>query len=330
MVDGSAVLFSNPEHMPIARNRSSTPVLLLPHCSRRPLNRASLARALCAALGWVVISIAQAGSTTAPPLLSSVQRVPVVIGGQTIYLQMRVYKPPGDGRFPTVVFNHGSTGYGIDTARFSRPVDAAVVAAFFVHRGWAVVIPARRGRAGSDGEYDEGFSAIRALGYSCVPSRALRGADRALEDIEASVKAIIDMPFVDASRLVMAGESRGGALSIAYAGAHPTEIKTVINFVGGWLGWPCPTTVSVNEALVDRGSSYPRESLWLYGESDSYYTVAQSREVFASFVAAGGKGSFQAFVVPARDGHWLPSFPGLWTKAVETHLRRAGLPADEQ
>jgi dienelactone hydrolase len=278
----------------------------------------------------VFFTHAHAASNLPTPLLSSIQRVAVTIDGQPVHLQMRVYKPPGDGKFPTLVFNHGSTGYGIDTRRFKQPVDAPAVGAFFVQRGWVVVIPARRGRAGSDGEYDEGFSAIRSLGYSCIPSRALAGADRALRDIEAAVGAIVKMPFVDASRLVMGGESRGGALSIAYAGAHPAEIKTVINFVGGWLGWPCPNASSVNEVLMNRGASYPGESLWLYGENDSYYSVAQSREGFDAFIAAGGKASFHEFVVPAKDGHWLPSFPALWTNAVEANLRQAGLPVGEQ
>jgi hypothetical protein len=34
----------------------------------------------------------------------------------------------------------------------------------------------------------------------------------------------------------MAGISRGGILSITYAGMHPREVSGVINFVGGWMG----------------------------------------------------------------------------------------------
>jgi len=72
---------------------------------------------------------------------------------------------------PTLVFNHGSTGRGTDPRAFTRPIDYPEVAKFFVDRGWAVVMPARRGRGGSEGPYDEGFATNRALGYVCDPSR---------------------------------------------------------------------------------------------------------------------------------------------------------------
>ena len=81
------------------------------------------------------------------------QKVPVTIDGESIYLQMRIYKPAKAGKHPTLVLNHGSTGTGMVSDRFKRPVDMPAVASFFVMRGWAVVIPARRGRAGSDGNY---------------------------------------------------------------------------------------------------------------------------------------------------------------------------------
>jgi dipeptidyl aminopeptidase/acylaminoacyl peptidase len=67
--------------------------------------------------------------------------VPVAIDG----LEMRVYKPAGDSPVPTLVFNHGSTGSGTEPSRFTWPLDYPPLARSFVERGWAVVIPARRG-----------------------------------------------------------------------------------------------------------------------------------------------------------------------------------------
>jgi predicted acyl esterase len=82
----------------------------------------------------------------AAALYSSLQLEPVTIDGESIHLQMRIDRPAGTGKFPTLVYNHGSTGFGIYTRRFKQPVDAPAIAAFFVERGWAVVMPARRGR----------------------------------------------------------------------------------------------------------------------------------------------------------------------------------------
>src|SRR5229473_1986169 len=97
-------------------------------------------------------------------------RVPVLVDGETVRLAMRIYKPVSGNPAPTLVFNHGSTGMGTDPGLFSRPIDAPAVARFFVQRGWAVVMPARRGRGGSDGLYDEGFAADRSRGYTCDPA----------------------------------------------------------------------------------------------------------------------------------------------------------------
>jgi dienelactone hydrolase len=254
------------------------------------------------------------------------QYLPVTIDNETVQIEVRIHKPAEEGKLPTLVLNHGSTGSGMDPARFKQPVDMPAIASFFVRRGWVVFIPARRGRAGSEGKYDEGFSVIRALGYTCIASRSLAGADRALDDIEAVMKPIRKMPFVDPSRIAMGGVSRGGALSIAYAGMHPVQVKAVINFVGGWLGWPCPTMSSVNQALLSRGAAFPGETLWLYAKNDSYYSLSHSRKNFAAFTAAGGKGFFHEYAVPAKNGHLLPAFPEFWGKDIESYLDRIGLP----
>ena len=141
------------------------------------------------------------------------QMVPVQIDGKTYRLEMRIYKPKGEGPFPTVIFNHGSTGSGRDERIFERPIRSTEVVNFFIKRGWAIVLPARRGRAGSEGLYDEGFRENRSLGYTCEFPVSVAGADRALRDVEAAIDKIIAMPFVDSSRLLIGGNSRGGILS---------------------------------------------------------------------------------------------------------------------
>ena len=84
--------------------------------------------------------------------------VPIMVDGQTVHLEMRFYKPSTEAKVPTLVFNHGSTGRGRDPSLFTQAIDFPQLAQFFVQRGWAVIMPARRGRGGSEGEYDEGFA----------------------------------------------------------------------------------------------------------------------------------------------------------------------------
>jgi dienelactone hydrolase len=272
---------------------------------------------------WVLLVLLL---SCAPTRAQETSMVPVIVDGQTVRLKMRIYKPARTGPVPTLVFNHGSTGRGRDSRLFLRPIDFPALAQFFVQRGWAVVMPARRGRAGSEGRYNEGFAVDRALGYSCDRVLSIPGADRALRDIAAAMDAILAMPFVDRDRVVIGGHSRGGILSIAYAGQHPEQIKGVINFVGGWLGTGCPMASTINQGLFQRGASYPGDTIWLYGGDDPFYPLSQSRKNFAAFQAAGGQGTFHTFPQAESIGHRLVAYPDVWASVVEAYLKRQGLP----
>ena len=100
----------------------------------------------------------------APSIAQEKVMVPVTIDGSSVRLEMVVHKPPTTGPFPTLVFHHGSTGSGRDPYAFTQTWNPPELARHFVERGWAVVLPSRRGRGGSDGFYDEGFSADRSFG----------------------------------------------------------------------------------------------------------------------------------------------------------------------
>ncbi len=254
--------------------------------------------------------------------------MPVTVDGEQVKLATITYKPAGNGPFPVLIFHHGSTGRGTDPALFARPYDPKALAEWFTARGWAVVLPSRRGRGGSEGRYDEGFARDRSQGYSCEENLSLPGADRALRDIDAVTPAILALPFVDRMRFVVGGQSRGGILTIAWTGLHPTEPKAAINFVGGWVGTGCPTAVSINQNLLKRGAAYPQPSIWLYGEGDPFYPLWHTRANFAAFQAAGGKGAFHEYQPPqGLNGHQISSAPQLWSATLEAYLAERGLPA---
>ena len=254
--------------------------------------------------------------------------VPLAIDGEQVRLATITYKPPGNGPFPTLIFHHGSAGRGRDPALFEQPYDPKALAAWFTARGWAVILPSRRGRGGSEGIYDEGFEPDRAQGYSCEPTRALAGAERALSDIDALMPVLLAQPFVDRERVAVGGVSRGGILAVAWSGRQPAVPRAVVNFVGGWLSDRCPAIDEVNAELFRRGSAFKRSTLWLYGYGDSSYSLRHSRRNFNVFRAAGGKGAFREYVLPeGMDGHRLAAVPDLWTVALESYLTDQDLPA---
>ena len=273
-------------------------------------------------LGCIVLAM--------PGALAAQERamVPVTIDGEPVKLATITYKPPGNGPFPTLIFHHGSTGRGRDPALFERPYDPRLLAAWFTARGWAVILPQRRGRGGSEGTYDEGFAPDRAQGYSCEPARALAGVERALDDLDAITPLLLAQPFVDRERVAIGGVSRGGILAVAWAGRQPEVPRAVINFAGGWLGERCPASDAVNAELFRRGSAFKRSTLWLYAYNDSLHSLRHSRVNFAAFRAAGGKGAFREFTPPeGMDGQQIAAVPDLWTEALEGYLADHDLPA---
>ncbi|MFI4998837.1 MAG: alpha/beta hydrolase family protein [Reyranellales bacterium] len=254
--------------------------------------------------------------------------VPVTIGGEQVALGVILYTPAGGGPFPTLIFHHGSTGFLNDPFLVAHPFDPTALVGWFTARGWAVALPSRRGRGGSQGLYDEGVLRNGTPGYSAEPKVTLAGAERALADIDALTPVLLDMPFVDRTRFAVGGQSRGGILSLAWSARRPTLPRAVVNFVGGWLGGGSPTGAAVNQSLMTPHAADAPASLWLYGDQDPYYPLASSRANFAAFKAAGGRGTFHDFQPPAGlTGHEIVWEPALWSATLEAYLGERGLPA---
>lgn len=261
----------------------------------------------------------------APIYTRVVERIPTPwkdADGRAQTLEAVVYRPLGaKGPLPTMVFNHGSTGDGNRPSWFTFTWTSPEVAQYFTAKGWQVVLPQRRGRGKSDGLYDEGFGANRAAGYTCKPEPSLAGLDRALADLDAVMAHVQQRSDVDSARLLIGGVSRGGILSVAYAGTRPDMFLGVVNFVGGWIGDVCKEAALVNRTGFLRGAAMPQPTLWLYGERDSYYALDHSRASFEAFRAAGGKGKMVSYALPSgQNGHNIHGHPALWKAELDSYL----------
>jgi dienelactone hydrolase len=243
-------------------------------------------------------------------------------GGNDVTLQMIAYVPLGAGPYPTIVFHHGSTGNGDNPALFGLTYESESLAFFFAERGWMVLFPQRRGRGGSGGLYDEGFTPDRSR-YSCQAAPALAGLERALQDADVLTSFVLGMSDVDPQRLVVGGISRGGILATAHAQRRPTVYRGVLNFVGGWLGEACSDAETVNRSTFERAAAQPTPVLWLYGENDPFYSAAHSRGNYDAFVASGGSGTFRLYRRSdvSASGHFIINEPSLWRSDLESFLR---------
>lgn len=245
--------------------------------------------------------------------------------GQTIQLAATLYRTRLPGRQPLVILNHGAPGFAADAVQRTWHFEAE--ARFFLAHGFNVVVPMRKGRGQSGGPY---------LERTAIPT-AIQVAS-AVEDEDTVVNAMRTESWVDPARIIVAGWSRGGGLSVVYAARHPDKVAGVINFSGGW--WSEyeskyePETSGAEEAqmrglLATAGKTTRVPEVWLYADNDEFFSTAYARKIFDAFRANGGTGDFLTFGkvagVPsstAGNGHALFEHVGMWQAAVAAYLRR--------
>ncbi len=227
--------------------------------------------------------------------------------GKMFGLQTTVFPQTSPGKHPVVIFNHGSTGPGIIPVSY---VDRAGYVASFLHSlGYVVVVPMRKGRGQSEGPYLEEDNSI--------PTAV--GLDSAIEDLDAVVA--YERAQSDVSSIVLAGVSRGGFLSVAYAGRYPTNVSGVINFSGGWFGEGVLFTGDFNLKIFQQaGRNAKVPMLWLYADHDSFYSLPFVENEFAKFREAGGSGELFEVRDLSGDGHMLCFWPDKWRDKVTSYL----------
>ena len=249
---------------------------------------------------------------------------PFAVDGDAVSLEVVLFKPLAEARYPAIVFHHGSTGDGSDPSRFDVTFTSKSVALYFVERGWMVAFPQRRGRGKSDGLYDEGFKPDRS-GYSCQEDLALAGAAHALEDLNVITDWLRMRADVDTTRMLIGGSSRGGILSIAHTAQRPDVYLAAINFVGGWIAEGCGDYLAINRTLFVDGAAFPGQSLWLYGENDSFYSLPYSRTNFEAFSRAGGMGTMAELTrSPGLNGHFIINDLASWEPVMDDFLNQYG------
>jgi dienelactone hydrolase len=239
-------------------------------------------------------------------------------GGAGVTLEATLYRPPGDGPHPVLLFNHGSTGGGTVAATTTLRPDRQ--APFFVERGFAVLAPMRRGRGASEGVHGEAEN-------SCDPGVLNPGLARAIEDVDAMMAYVRVQPWADPDRIVIAGQSRGGLLSVVYAGERPGTVRAVVSFAGGWTSERCDGVAGgFNETAFTAAARRIRvPMIWLYAEGDRYYSASAIRRYHDRFTRAGGTATFHLFPAFAGDGHRLIDRPELWSSALDEFLRASSL-----
>jgi dienelactone hydrolase len=140
-----------------------------------------------------------------------------------------LFRPEGPGPFPGLLWNHGSEPNPGAGPQFDA------VASIFVPAGYVVFAPMRRGHGESEGLYIErALQGRRAEDRNWLQVRLLEGEQ--LDDQLAGLAVLKRLPYVDQSRVAVAGCSYGGiqALLGAESGAG---YKAAVSISPAALSW---------------------------------------------------------------------------------------------
>jgi dienelactone hydrolase len=231
-------------------------------------------------------------------------------------METTVFQPNGPGPFPLLIINHGKDP-GSPSA---QPRDRFIhMAAAFVRRGYAVMVPMRQGYASSTGRYRDYGCDMTANGYSQA------------KDILDALTYARAQPWVDGEHIVIAGQSYGGLATIALGTKDLPGVRGLLNFAGGLKdsGERCGWRTALVAAFAEYGANSKIPSLWMYGENDSLFGPDLAARMHAAYEEAGGHARLVEFPAFKRDAHgMLASRDGekVWLADTEKFLQQVGMP----
>jgi dienelactone hydrolase len=238
-----------------------------------------------------------------------------------------VLRPEGNGPIGAVVLNHGVSASARERARESSDllINAAAV---FARRGYVVVLPLRRGFGLTGGEMAEDPG-------SCSNPDYQRAEQNAADDVMSAYNYARTLPYVDGSRMILAGQSAGGMVSIFTAGTRqPQGLVAVLAFAAGRGGDPdinpgVPCAIEPIARVMDGlGKNVRVPVLFNYSENDLFFSPKISRGWYERFNASGANAEYVLQPSFGKDGHYLfGDTLGVryWLPTVEGFLARHGV-----
>ncbi|NHZ63484.1 dienelactone hydrolase family protein [Massilia genomosp. 1] len=251
-------------------------------------------------------------------LNETVIAIPAGPGKQSV-LQTTLFRPNGAGPFPLLIINHGKES---GEPRKQPRERFIFMATAFVKRGYAVLVPMRRGFADSTGAYADHGCNMTANGYAQA------------SDVQDTIEFARRQRWADPERIVVAGQSYGGLATIALGTRAVPGVRGLINFAGGLRddGERCDWRAQLVQAFANYGAANKIPSLWIYGVNDSLFGPDLVARMHAAFERAGGSARLVEFGAFKRDAHgMLASRDGarIWWRDTARFLEQIGMPTRE-
>jgi dienelactone hydrolase len=290
----------------------------------------------CAVAACAVLLFAQPLYSRASELVPDIVRIPLDGAdalGADVRMMTGIFRPPGDGPFPVLVYSHGRSSTEAERRNTRLPDGHSSYLRYWLKRGFVVVAPIRPGY-GETGGPDREASGVRydVFGNCWGWPDFDRSASAAATALHTVIGWIYQQPWADSKRIVLAGTSMGGLASIATAATNPDGIAATINFAGGTggSGARSPQHSCGSDAIRALMSRYGKTtrvpSLWLYAENDSFWGADWPRAWHRAFANGGSRTRFVLTeAVPHADGHQLfARGTALWKRDVDGFLDENG------
>ena len=275
---------------------------------------------------WIASAAFADDAAFGPRLVQEDIRIPAGNGRYSI--AATILKPEGAGPYGAIILNHGTPGSATGRAKETSEL-LIQSAAVFARRGFVVVMPLRRGFGATGGEFAEDPG-------TCANPDYRKGEQNAADDVMAAYEYARALPYVDGKRMILAGQSAGGMVSMVTAGTrNPEGLVAVLSFAAGRGGNPdfrpgVPCAVEpVAKLLESVGKNVRVPVLFHYAENDHYFNAATSRLWYERFTAAGARADYVLQPAFGRDGHYIFSESlgvRYWLPAVEQFLSKHGIP----
>lgn len=263
------------------------------------------------------------------PLIEEHIRIPGAYRRYT--LATTIVRPAGVGPYGAIVLNHGvaltQEGRARESAALLMPA-----AELLAERGYVVVMPLRRGFGATGGWFAEDAGA-------CGNPNYLRGETAAADDIMAAYDFARRLPYVDSSRMILAGQSAGGVAALFAAGTRaPKGLVAVLAFAAGRGGDPVdhpgvPCAVEpLAKVFADLGRQVKVPVLFHYSANDLYFNASTSKLWFERFQAGGAPAQYVLQPPFSVNGHYVftdGAGARYWVPAVERFLRQYAVPFGE-
>ena len=226
-----------------------------------------------------------------------------------------LYLPPGDGPFPCVITNHGST-INQGTTDLCRPGTASLLMSW----GYASFLPHRHGYGESSGmPWNVEVSA--KFGTAEYDRQLVARLESESDDVVVAAEYLATQADIDADRIAVMGSSFGGTVTL-WASTRSDRFACAVEFAGAAINWE--HTPELRAAMQEATRRIKCPIYFLQAEND--YSAEPTRVLGA--MSAEAQQPIQSKVFPALglsndEGHFFERSGSLiWGPEVRAFLAR--------